>query len=232
MIGDVVPRLSEEDQFITGVSAAEVSRTCVVQSVLAGTGVFLISDLVDRLFVSLGMLGVGALVLVSSVTCFVRPLRRVTRRARELRAEFDLSVAVLLDLVNIQTAGGAGIETALVSSAAVGDGWCFDQMRDALSRAQASRTTYWDGLGELGRRAGVSSLVEIAHSARLSGEHGARIRRSLVTKASSLRARNLARMEHDAHQRTEQMGLPMVVLFISFLVFIGYPAMAQTMGSL
>ena len=51
-------------------------------------------------------------------------------------------------------------------------------------------------------------------------------------KAGSLRARNLARMEHDAHQRTEQMGLPMVVLFISFLVFIGYPAMAQTMGSL
>ena len=68
--------------------------------------------------------------------------------------------------------------------------------------------------------------------ARLAGEHGARVRRSLVTKAGSLRARNLARMEYDAHQRTEQMGLPMVVLFMSFLVFIGYPAMAQTMGSL
>jgi hypothetical protein len=42
----------------------------------------------------------------------------------------------------------------------------------------------------------------------------------------------LARIEHEAHRRTEQMGLPMVVLFLSFLVFIGYPALAQTMGAL
>jgi hypothetical protein len=39
-------------------------------------------------------------------------------------------------------------------------------------------------------------------------------------------------MEFEAQQRTEQMGLPMVVLFLSFLLFVGYPAMSQTMGSL
>jgi len=129
-------------------------------------------------------------------------------------------------------AGGAGIETALVSSAALGDGWCFDEIRNTLSRAQSSRTSYWDGLLELGNEKGIRSLTEIACSARLAGEHGARVRQSLIAKATSLRARNLARIEHEAHQRTEQMGLPMVVLFVSFLVFIGYPAMAQTMGSL
>lgn len=232
MIGIHAPRLTDQDHFITGVSATEVSRSSLVHAVVAGSGTLVLSSVVNHLLLTLGVFGVAALVVVSTVTGFVRPVRRIVRHAAELRAEFDLSVAVLLDLVNIQTAGGAGIETALVSSAAVGDGWCFDQIRDALARAQASRTTFWDGLDELGRRTGVSSLVEIAHSARLSGQHGARVRRSLVTKASSLRARNLARMEHDAHQRTEQMGLPMVVLFISFLVFIGYPAMAQTMGSL
>ncbi|MEY4031421.1 MAG: hypothetical protein RL573_332, partial [Actinomycetota bacterium] len=79
---------------------------------------------------------------------------------------------------------------------------------------------------------GVWSLVEVAHSAKLAGEHGAKVRQSLITKAASLRARNLARIEHEANQRTEQMGLPMVILFLSFLVFIGYPAMAQTMGAL
>lgn len=231
-MGALVAAPSEQDQFITGISASEVSRKCIIQAVLAGGGLLVISTFVDRFVLSLGAFGVAALVVASAVTGFVHPLRAVTRRAEKLRAEFDLSVAVLLDLINIQTAGGAGIETALVSSASVGDGWCFEQIRAALSRAQASRTTYWDGLDELGRRTGVSSLVEIAHSARLAGEHGARVRRSLVTKAGSLRARNLARMEHGAHQRTEQMGLPMVVLFISFLVFIGYPAMAQTMGSL
>lgn len=228
----LAPSISEKDYFITGTNPAEVSRTSLILAVLCGSGVLAVSIVVDHYLVSLGAVGVVVAVVVSTVLGFTHPLRRVVRVAGEKRAEFDLSVAVLLDLVNIQTAGGAGIETALVSSASVGDSWCFDQIRASLAGAQASRTTYWDGLAELGHRSGVASLLEISHSARLSGEHGARVRRSLVTRASALRARNLARMEHDAHQRTEQMGLPMVILFISFLVFIGYPAMAQTMGSL
>lgn len=178
-----------------------------------------------------GISPVGCLLLAAAAGSggVVLPVHRARTKARRLRGEFDLAISVLLDLMNIQTAGGSGIETALLSAASLGDGWCFRWIRECLAGAQASRRSYWDALVELGEETGCQSLVEIAHSARMAGEHGARIRQTLASKSSSLRARNLARIEFEAQQRTEQMGLPMVVLFVSFLVFVGYPALAQTM---
>lgn len=154
------------------------------------------------------------------------------RDARRRRQDMDLAVAVFLDLVNVLLAGGAGIETAMLAAAGAGDGWSFEMIRFALVRAQSSRTPYWDALLELGQSLGVESLDEVAHSVQLAGEHGARIRQSLSSKAQALRMRNLARIEHDAQQQTERMGLPIVALFIAFILLVGYPAYVGTVGSL
>lgn len=224
--------LAEHDYALTRTNPRMVSRRSLVLAVGFGSAVLLLLLAVHLMILRLGGPGVFLLTCTAAAAGFVTPIRRVKSRADRSRAQFDMAVAVLLDLVNIQTAGGAGMETSLVTAASIGDGWCFDEFRSALSRAHASRSSYWDGLHEIGRTYGISSLVEAAQSVRMAGEHGARVRQSLVTKAASLRARNLARIEHQAHQRTEQMGLPMVVLFLSFLVFIGYPALAQTMGVL
>lgn len=182
-----------------------------------------------------GLTGIVMVAVVSAgsgLLAFRAVFTHVRSLARRRRSEFDLSVAVLLDLVNIQMAGGAGLETSLLAAASLGDGRAFGAIRTALTSAQAGRRSYWDALIELGNRWGISSLTEMAHAARLSGEHGSRVRQSLVSKSSSLRARNLAAKEFEAQQRTEQMGLPMVLLFLSFLLFVGFPAMSQTMGSL
>ncbi|MFZ9232032.1 MAG: hypothetical protein ACO25P_09460, partial [Ilumatobacteraceae bacterium] len=48
---------------------------------------------------------------------------------------------------------------------------------------------------------------------------------SLVAKAESMRAKHLADIEARANAATERMGMPMVVLFLGFLVLLGYPAM-------
>jgi hypothetical protein len=48
---------------------------------------------------------------------------------------------------------------------------------------------------------------------------------SLVAKAESMRAKQLADIEARANAATERMGMPMVVLFLGFLVLLGYPAM-------
>jgi len=220
------------DLAITGVTRTEIANRAVLAASVTVLGA-------GGLFVALG-LGRGATgtatVLLVAVCAGVAAYRRqfavLRASARRRRSEFDMAVAVLLDLVNIQMAGGAGLETALLSAASLGDGWAFDEVRATLSAAQASRRSFWDALVELGDRWGVASLSETANAARLAGSHGSRVRQSLVSKASSLRARNLASMEFEAQQRTEQMGLPMVVLFLSFLLFVGYPAMSQTMGSL
>lgn len=219
------------DLAITGVSRHLASRRAVLEGVLWGAAASVL--LLTCGVVSGPAGGLVALAAGAGAGCAgtVVSLGRVSRRARALRHEFDMAVAVLLDLVTIQLAGGAGLETALLASSNVGDGWAFDALRSTLGQAQASRRSYWDALVETGRAWGVSSLVEVAHSARLAGEHGARIRATLASKAAMLRARNLAVVEHDAQQRTEQMGLPMILLFLAFLVFVGYPAMSETLGS-
>jgi hypothetical protein len=53
---------------------------------------------------------------------------------------------------------------------------------------------------------------------------------SLVAKASSMRAKQMADVEARANSATERMGLPMVLLFLAFLVLLGYPAM-QMIGA-
>jgi Flp pilus assembly protein TadB len=160
------------------------------------------------------------------------PVKQVAIASRMRRSDMDLAVAVYLDLVNVLLAGGAGVETAMLAAAGAGDGFSFEQIRLALVRAQSSRGSYWDSLRELGERTGVGSLEDVAHSVQLAGEHGARIRQSLAAKATALRSKNLARIEHEAEQRTEHMGLPIVLLFLGFILLVGYPAFVGTLGAL
>jgi len=160
------------------------------------------------------------------------PVKQVATASRMRRSDMDLAVAVYLDLVNVLLAGGAGVETAMLAAAGAGDGFSFEQIRLALVRAQSSRGSYWDSLRELGERTGVESLEDVAHSVQLAGEHGARIRQSLAAKATALRSKNLARIEHEAEQRTEHMGLPIVLLFLGFILLVGYPAFVGTLGAL
>lgn len=160
------------------------------------------------------------------------PVKQVATTSQMRRSDMDLAVAVYLDLVNVLLAGGAGVETAMLAAAGAGDGFSFEQIRLALVRAQSSRGSYWDSLRELGERTGVESLEDVAHSVQLAGEHGARIRQSLAAKATALRSKNLARIEHEAEQRTEHMGLPIVLLFLGFILLVGYPAFVGTLGAL
>ena len=171
--------------------------------------------------------------------CFAVPIlswhsavKRVATASQIRRSDMDLAVAVYLDLVNVLLAGGAGVETAMLAAAGAGDGFSFEQIRLALVRAQSSRGSYWDSLRELGERTGVESLEDVAHSVQLAGEHGARIRQSLAAKATALRGRNLARIEHEAEERTEHMGLPIVLLFLGFILLVGYPAFVGTVSAL
>jgi Flp pilus assembly protein TadB len=151
-------------------------------------------------------------------------------RARSRRAAFVHVLSGYLDLVTVVLAGGAGVETALQAAAEAGDGWAVGELRGALVRARSLRRSPWDEFAELGRDLAVPELVELAASVRLAGEQGARIRSSLAARAASLRGHQLARVEAEAQSATERMALPTVLLFLGFLVFIGYPAVAQLLG--
>jgi hypothetical protein len=204
-----------------------VQRTGLVFSGTLGFVVLLLSS-----FKNVSPMLLVILVLCVPSCSWIIPIRKISKTAEVRRADMDLAVAVYLDLVNVLLAGGAGVETAMLAAASAGDGWSFEKIRLALARAQSSRSSYWDSLRELGAETQVDSLEEVASSVQLAGEQGARIRQSLGSKANALRARNLARIEHEAEQRTEHMGLPIVLLFFGFILLIGYPAFVGTIGAL
>lgn len=163
--------------------------------------------------------------IVLAVVGFQLPATQIRKSARVHRRRFRTSLSAYLDLVSIMLAGGAGIETALHAAAAVGDGPAFDSISEALELARTTRRSPWDTLADVGSRIGVHELPELAATVRLGGEQGARMTASLVAKASALRSRELAEVEARANGATERMGLPMVMLFIGFLLLLGYPAM-------
>jgi tight adherence protein C len=150
------------------------------------------------------------------------------RRRRELRH----ALGSLLDLTVIGLAGGAGVEGALTDAANTGEGFGPEQLRQALATASLRREPPWVALGRLGEDLDVPELVELAASVGLAGTEGARVRESLAAKAASLRIHQLADAESAAQASTEQMSLPVVLLFAGFLLFIGYPAMARVMTGL
>jgi Flp pilus assembly protein TadB len=150
--------------------------------------------------------------------------------AARRRDGFRHAMSSYLDLVNVVLAGGAGIETALRAAADAGDGWVFAELRGALDRAQYTRVSPWDAFDELGDELAIAELCELAASARLAGEQGARVRSSLVAKAASLRGHQMARIEAAAQSASERMAIPTVLLFTAFIVFIGYPALAVIVG--
>jgi len=221
-----------QDLELLGIIDVDFIRSSIQRTIISFAGGLLTTILWSAAFGATPLLVVLLLCLGAPCIAWLAPIRQVVTAAKIRRSDMDLAVAVYLDLVNVLLAGGAGVETAMLAAAGAGDGWSFEQIRLALARAQSSRRSYWDSLRELGQRTQVDSLEEVANSVQLAGEHGARIRQSLTSKAHALRARNLARIEHEAERRTEHMGLPMVVLFLGFILLIGYPAFVGTVGAL
>jgi hypothetical protein len=98
--------------------------------------------------------------------------------------------------------------------------------------SRSSHHSPWVELAALGERFNLTQVVEVAGSVQLAGEHGARIRSSLSAKAESLRHRQMSEIEAAANSSTERMGVPMVLLFLAFIVLIGYPAVTLIVGGL
>jgi Flp pilus assembly protein TadB len=168
--------------------------------------------------------------IVLAVVFFFVPDLTLRSEAKERRDSFRHALGSFLDLVVISLAGGAGVESALRDAAAIGRGWAFAQLRHALDVATLTGETPWAALTRLGDELGVSELGELSASVSLAGTEGARVRDSLAVKAASLREHALAEAESEAQASTEAMALPVVLLFVGFLVLIGYPALATVLG--
>jgi Flp pilus assembly protein TadB len=170
--------------------------------------------------------------LVLSAGGLALPALEMRMQAAERRRSFRHALGCFLDLVAVRLAGGAGVESALSDSAAAGQGWAFMELRQALSAARLQGEPPWAGLARLGTELGIAELGELAATAALAGDEGARVRASIAAKARALRVRGLADAEGAAQAASERMSLPIVLLLVGFILFLGFPAIDQVLHGL
>lgn len=191
----------------------------------AGFGLPIVASLVIvAADVAVNPIVILALSTVLAAAGFVYPDLPLADQVAARRREFRHSLSSFLDLVTIIMAGGGGIETALTGAAEAGEGWPFEQIRDALRRARMTRRTPWETLSDLGDELGIDELAELAASVSLAGGHGARVKDSLTAKADALRSALAAETEAASETQTEKMILPVMVMILGLVLFIGYGA--------
>ena len=153
--------------------------------------------------------------------------QELTEKAKKRRAEFRRTLSVYLDLVAMSMQAGRGHAEALPASAAIGTGWAFTHLQDAIDGARFSGTTPWHALGQLGDRFGIRELTDLDSALTLANEDGAKVRATLVARAETLRAERIADAEAAAAQATESMRFALIVMVFAFLSYELYPSVAR-----
>lgn len=203
------------------------------EKLFAGICGFALPPLAGLVFVAGGSsVSPSVLLLVSAalgLAGFFYPDLPLAEKVEERRRSFRYSLSAYLDLVTISLAGGGGIETALESAADSGDGWAFAEIHAALRRADIARVSPWQALRDLGDELGADDLKSLAATISLAGGSGAKIRQSLVAKADALRDSLAAEVASTAEAQSEKMIVPVVVLILGLMLFIGFGAV-QAIG--
>ena len=169
--------------------------------------------------------------LIAAAIFWFIPDISVRGRAAEARTEFRAAIASYLELVGLERAADAGPTEALRRAAAVGDGWVFERIRDALVRAELAGIAPWEGLRRLATEIDVPELAAPAEIIAIAGEEGAAVYSTLKAQAASLRGVLLTDQQAKANEASEKMIMPVAGLVILMTVYIAVPAMLNIIAS-
>ena len=167
--------------------------------------------------------------LVLGAVLFLVPDIDTRARARTARAESRAALGALLSFASTSLQSGDGIQEALASAAAIGNGPSFARFRAAATKSRLSRRSIWDCYGELGEEIDLPELSELGASIRLAGAEGAHIADSLTAKSAALRGRLQADSEGQTASATETMHLPVGLMLFAFLLILGFPSVYRIM---
>ena len=166
-------------------------------------------------------LGLGVVMLVITH----RELREAPRRGAR---SSDAALSIYLDLVAMSMQAGRGHCEALPAAAAIGSGWAFTELQDAIDGARFSGITAWHALGQLGERIGMPRAdrprrrTAAGQRRRRQGPgHPGRPRRHPPSRAHR-RCRSCS-----ATQATESMKFALIVMVFVFLAYELYPSVAR-----
>lgn len=205
----------------------------LAQTVLCGLLGLVMPALLLGALTALGLLGATIpfwLSLIGAVLGAAAPYLQVSSQAADRRRGFRHVVSSFLDLVAMNLAGGRGVPEALQAASHISDGWAMVRIRDALEAARLQGRTPWAALGDLGEELDVDELRDLSAALALVAEDGAKVRDSLTARAASMRRKELADAEGRAAARSQSMLVAQLLLCVGFLVFLGYPAVANILG--
>ena len=137
-------------------------------------------------------------------------------------------MSIYLDLVAMSMQAGRGHAEALPAAAAIGTGWAFTDLQDAIDGARFSGITAWDALGQLGQRLGMPR----ADRPRRRPAAGQRRRRQGQGHPGRPR-RHAARADASPMPKptqptaTESMKFALIVMVFVFLTYELYPSIAR-----
>jgi hypothetical protein len=152
-------------------------------------------------------------------------------QADEARGQLRRALCSYLDLVSLRRDASEGPTIALERAAALGEGWVFRRIADALVAARLAGDPPWEGLRRLAVDTGVGELADVADIAAVAAVEGAPIVPTLRARAQSLRVQLLAEEEAAANTASEKLTAPVALLSIAFLLLFLYPALARLMTS-
>lgn len=155
----------------------------------------------------------------------------VRDQATEARGQMRRALCSYLDLVSLRRDASEGPTIALERAAALGEGWVFGRITDALLAARLAGEPPWDGLRRLAADTGVRELADVADIAVIAAQEGASIAPTLRARAQSLRVQLLAEEEARANTDSEKLTAPVALLSIAFLLLFLYPALARLLAS-
>lgn len=179
-------------------------------------------------------LATGPLLVIALVAGFVGfyfyPDVDLRKKAAVRRREFVDTVTAFIGLVSVSIAGGGGVMSAMNAAASLGDEWALERLRYVLDRAATRNESPWLSFDRLGLELGVPTLVELGGSMSLAAQSGARISDSLAARARSARARELAERLAEEERKSEALGVPVVLMLLAWIGFLGYPAVVNIIG--
>ncbi|MEU4898542.1 type II secretion system F family protein [Streptomyces sp. NPDC044780] len=169
-------------------------------------------------------LAVGALL-------WIVPDLSVRDQAKRAREEFAHALTAYLDLVALKRSGGSGPTEAMERAAAVGQGWPFQLLQQALLRARVDRIPPWGALEDLHSKLDLPVLEDVAEIMRRSAHDGAAVYASLRARAQSLRTELLEAQAAEANADSERMTAPGALLAVLVMLLIAFPAVIRILAS-
>ncbi|MHB1509159.1 MAG: type II secretion system F family protein [Acidimicrobiales bacterium] len=154
------------------------------------------------------------------------------KRAEVKRRHLRQAFAGFVSLTALAVAGQMGLESALAAASRVSDDWVFAEIAKELKDTRQKGKPAYAALERIGQRYGETEIVSVATTLRQSDESGSSLRTTLDSKAQSIREARAANLEADAGKMTEKLFMPTSVMFIGYLIFLAYPALAHILGFL